>query len=673
MEESLLLLLSNINKIDETFIDSILTLSINGLFISYDQLMKYCNDNQSAKNKKLNNNNKRSRDSDEEYNQIGLNSKQIELLYQHTKTLDLEGKQKIINNVVLKNDHGDYDSEKYNYKIKFLHSIGFVIENNKKHINQQKQITDSNKLSSSSSSSSLLLSENKEIYIVSEPNEKSDRNYFLFKKVWSNLIVRSEILFHLRIYNCFLNFKYECREKDLKNFRYRSYLNSIKLKGSGEYYEDENDQIDQDSLPYQIQEISFCDSYFPILGVGCIPESIKKLKFHDEFNSPLSKDLFKDGTGDSVTSITMGNRFNKPLNWLPKNLKSIKLGWEFQQNIYPGQLPSTLESIRFSDSYRGTITPGSLGEFVNGINVVYDGINHQKIGKIENFNENKIPSSAVCLEFGSNFNGFIQPGDIPHSVTSLKFPLFYNQKIRAGTLPPSIKSITFGDHWDRFIEPFSLPPSLTSLKFGKRFNNRVDSGPNQVIIPSSITNLEFGASFNQVIPIGLFRNSSLKNLKFGEQFDQVIHERTLPKTLISLDLGGFNKPILVGSLPQSLENLRFGSFFNQPLTLGSLPSNLKSLELSSNFNHQILVGVLPDSITNLIFGYDFDIEIDYFVLPKSLKTLTLQSPSYPHHLSLAMNVPKSLKSIYINRKNLYLIQSLKTDFFSKYIRLFELE
>ncbi|KAN0018785.1 hypothetical protein ACTFIU_008718 [Dictyostelium citrinum] len=648
----------------DLFLKCLLALSINDLYITYDTLSHYCNI--------VNSNNRKRYDPDFEDSLYCLNDKQIQVLNNHIKILNNNNNSNNNKN----NNNNSSDNEKYIFthpktysnnnndqnKITFDCSIVIIIQNNiklqkkqflNKTFNKKIKTTDNDngfinvyKIYNKNNSNNNYNNKNKYKY--------KDKNYELFKKVWNNIIIKKNILFHLRLYNFHMIEKFKISIEELENYKYKSYITTLIISGDETKYPILNRNY---KIPSSVTRLEFSDSFDPILEDYCIPNTITSLRFGMNFDQKLNKKIISD----SITSLCLNYSFNQTLGgdgdgsetWIPKEIKHLEFGESFQQSIYPGQLPHGLTSLILDENYGGIIAPNSIPDTVKTLNFTFE--SNENTWDLKN---GIIPKGTTSLEFDNSFNQPINIGDIPPNVTNLKFGDAFNNIINPNSLPHSIRTLTFGTYYNNKLKPNSLPPNLTCLTFGYGYNQPLE----QDQIPRTVCELSFGGTFDQAIPSGFFRKyKCLKSLNFDNSFDQVIPPESLPRTITSLNLGGYDGTLNKQMFPPSLKSLTLGSF-NQSIKEGDLPSSITSLTLSS-FNHSIKNNVLPQSLTHLELGNFFNNTIEREALPSTLKSFTflsLHCKTFP-----TIEWPSSLETISL-AYNTNLLNSLDSKLFDKY-------
>ncbi|KAN0031296.1 hypothetical protein ACTA71_010385 [Dictyostelium dimigraforme] len=510
--------------------------------------------------------------------------------------------------------------------------------------------------------------ENEPTTTTTQPNKKPltnnkniNNNYDKFLIIWRNITIKNEILYHLRIYNIHSNTIFEIGEISI--YKYGSYLERIKIEMNEFYIRKEVQTIpygikEIEIICYSVEQLSiFVENPIPssvhtvkFKGLKCIndfsflPSSVETIQFCNNHNQP-----FKVGDLPStITSIEFGNSFNQSLqgDWLPSAIKSIRFGDCFIQPIeeFYQFLPKSLTALILPNWYR-------------------DENLQQQFNFTPSFNENQEFSIPPLISFRTRFsdrNFSLNSNSIPKAVTILKFTYRFSQTIEANRIPCSVKTIVFGHCFDSKIKENSLPINLSTIKFGSNFNQSFDFSSlvnlstlifgdkfNQPLedckFPPNLKYLTFGKQFKNPIPSGYFLEIPLENLDFNCNTPTIVDDKTLPSTLISLDLGysrdlrcckslnqlksltywpNKNIEMEYGGLSNSLKEIKLNEYYSGEIEEGTIPNNIESMSFGFHFKSPIQPNVLPNSLTTLTFGYGFNQPIEINVLPNNLKTLT---------------------------------------------------
>ncbi|KAM9998766.1 hypothetical protein ACTFIY_008419 [Dictyostelium cf. discoideum] len=203
----------------------------------------------------------------------------------------------------------------------------------------------------------------------------------IFFKIWRNILIRNEILYHLRLYNIHLNNRIEFYNIDgISKYKYKYYLNKIKITRCHSLSVEQKIQygiseisfdflklstFDENTIPTSIHTINFgicCkldkinvipnsvktikfDLERELLKIGILPSSLTCIEFNDKYNQPIQIGVLPS----TIISIEFGNSFNQSLkgDWIPQNIESLKFGKEFMQPIEDinKYLPKSITSL----------------------------------------------------------------------------------------------------------------------------------------------------------------------------------------------------------------------------------------------------------------------------------------------------------------------------------------
>ncbi len=199
-----------------------------------------------------------------------------------------------------------------------------------------------------------------------------------------------------------------------------------------------------DSLPPALQSLSYLTSDF-FQFVDHLPTTLTHLTFGLTFNKPV------DCLPPSLLHLTFGNSFDKDVDHLPQSLTHLKFGKMFKNPI--DHLPVSLTHLAFEFEFLAYCD--------------------------SNFNQpiDHLPYSLQSLVFSSQ-STFNQPIDhLPPNLTHLSLGSFFNHPI--DYLPRFLSHLTFrnGSQFDQPID--HLPPHLTYLSFENEceFNQPLDNLP----------------------------------------------------------------------------------------------------------------------------------------------------------------------------------------------------
>ena len=103
----------------------------------------------------------------------------------------------------------------------------------------------------------------------------------------------------------------------------------------------------------------------------------------------------------------------------------------------------------------------------------------------------RLPPGLQCLTFGDISNRSLDHVIWPAGLQSLTFSGGFNQNLDAVTWPAGLQSLTFGGNFNQSLDNVTWPAGLQSLTFGTYFNQSLD----HVIWPAGLQSLTFGTFF----------------------------------------------------------------------------------------------------------------------------------------------------------------------------------
>eukprot|EP01132_Coremiostelium_polycephalum_P003214 gene3214-4026_t len=319
-------------------------------------------------------------------------------------------------------------------------------------------------------------------------------------------------------------------------------------------------------IPDSVRNLSIYDWVGPLELKPLIPSTTSSLTITGTYifdNGPIPDLPFQSGDiPDTVKELTFQNIIHRKANnepcvvWpkgiIPKGVKSLIFGNNFNFKLESGAIPDTVEKVTFQgdkiDSFGGELFQ-SLPSSVRELN---------------------LPNQR------SSTNIFEEPPLFGSSIKILKFSY---RNIKLGSLPSTLEQLYF-DGDIKSLELGSLPIYLTHLKLSHFTWN-----PNEIDLKSIIAPL-----------------TKLTHLYLGGRFNVPLSKGTLPDSLLHLELGSyFNQPLSdPNSLPPYLESLAISTIFNQPTEaiIPALPPTLVRLEIlpsGLNRDHK-----LPDNLYQLL-------------------------------------------------------------------------
>ncbi len=219
-----------------------------------------------------------------------------------------------------------------------------------------------------------------------------------------------------------------------------------------------------------IKELTLGDRFNEYLDNVSLPHGITYLKFGDKYN----RDLFESSIPDTVEYLLFGKKFEKKITKeiLPTGLKYIRLG-DLQTDITEDMFPDSLEELDTGDVFNFEITslPKNLKKLVLGKNFNYihpgalpEGLTHIIFGMDYNSSlKGLLPNSLTNLIFGYNYTRKLKPRDLPNNITHLTFGATYNHPLTKSVLPKKLKYLKLGHYYGQEINVEELPESLEEL------------------------------------------------------------------------------------------------------------------------------------------------------------------------------------------------------------------
>eukprot|EP01133_Synstelium_polycarpum_P013826 gene13826-16298_t len=174
---------------------------------------------------------------------------------------------------------------------------------------------------------------------------------------------------------------------------------------------------------------------FPLTEYS-LPQTLQHFVFGRNISVPLPKQL---------VSLEMAHDFNQQLEagYFPLTLKSLTMGAFFDHPIPINTLPPSLTSLRLGDRFNTPIIPSSL------------------------------PATLESLSFGTAFNQPILPDHLPQSLKHLQVGDFFNQPLVPGSLPNSLTHFTCTNQFQQILTPDIIPSvSLVTIVTNKITSSR---------------------------------------------------------------------------------------------------------------------------------------------------------------------------------------------------------
>ncbi|KAM9980869.1 hypothetical protein ACTFIY_003164 [Dictyostelium cf. discoideum] len=369
------------------------------------------------------------------------------------------------------------------------------------------------------------------------------------------MVIRDQILFHLRIYNNHNN-NFDKRRNNISTYNYRKYFSNVCI------YEENQEQYNSNrySISPFVENIEVYTSDIK-LGDHWVPDTCKSIIF--------------------------------------TSLKSLTFGKSFHHSIHRDEIPPSLTSLLLDPRYKGVIQYGSIPKSVTTLHYSFNSNLGRSILKL-----GSIPNGTTSLKFDYFPALIVEKGMIPHNVTSLKFDSAHH-KIAKDSLPISIKTLHLGSFNSNFNQDV-FPQSVTNLSTS--YFSDIGKLPKTIeklkimgfIPPSSqLDNRSFC----------IFKNLTSLELELG---DEDLTGVEFPSTITRLVLHvSQNFKLNKSFLSNNLKKIVIYNF-NQPLNVGDLPSSVEVLKLPK-YKQPIQKDVLPLSLTLLLVSEKFNSTIDRHV------------------------------------------------------------
>ena len=272
---------------------------------------------------------------------------------------------------------------------------------------------------------------------------------------------------------------------------------------------DDNADVTCEDWPSALQSLAFGKLFNRPLNAGLA--GIRSLSLGFRFNQPLVSQL-----PETLTFLKIVGDFDQPLGQLPRGLRTLIIGGEFNQHIAPGDLPECLAVLRLLTP---KLTPALQEEALP-----------RALLRLQLHGDNplpRLPADVETLILDHRFNFPVAPGYLPNSLRSLVVPQQYTRPLREINLPDSLHKLTFIEYNVPLV-PGDLPTGLRQLDLGERYSHEL---------------------FPDVLPL------SLEILKVSPEY---------------------NSPLTPGSLPESLQRLEFKSYNLRNIPPGALPSQCRA-------------------------------------------------------------------------------------------------
>ncbi len=467
-----------------------------------------------------------------------------------------------------------------------------------------------------------------------------------------------------------------CDSNSFKNkliFEENSKLESIAF-GSGY-----NHPIDD--LPNTIKKLCLGSCFNQIINK--LPESLEELLFNDtsssyyqhnfEYNMDLNDVLEKC---KNLKNLCLPQKYNQPLNKLPKSLKKLTLLTKIFNPVYDNDiiLPPYLEEFNCENihfniniNFPNTLEILNGGKFnmLNSNSFVNTNLKTLKINLSEKCILNNLPVTLEVLNINHSINSNINLLNL----INLKELIINNSFIIKNENSLNLSALTnlkkLYIKYINSIDIMSLPNSLENLEC--RIINK-ENFP--IKFPDSIKKLKITISekYDFIFPLNIEYIYIDMDFIYDNNKIIFLSVLNLSNTLKELDLSCCNNGIISfdklvpeetetfskgKGIPDSLEILKLNNEYNTEIN--NFPTILKEIYFGSSFNKSIKDISKCLMLKKVNFGNDFDKTIKY--LPDSVEEINFGS-FFKQKIN---KIPTNLKKIYFGKKHVNYY-----DFINKY-------
>jgi hypothetical protein len=219
------------------------------------------------------------------------------------------------------------------------------------------------------------------------------------------------------------------------------------------YYEDkgvikmefeENKEIKTFDIPYGITDLYFGKNYDKSINKNILPKTLKKIVFGDNFNQEIYPETLPNG----IDTIYFGYYFNKKINShiLPEKLKHLTFNGEYKYPLTINTFPNNLTHLSFK-YYNIEIAKNVFPETLIYLKLSID-YNYE-------FTNGTLPKNLIYLELGAQYSYDIK--NLPETLETL---YIYGNKNIIKNLPNTIKKIIF---YKLEIELNNIPLSVKNI------------------------------------------------------------------------------------------------------------------------------------------------------------------------------------------------------------------
>lgn len=262
------------------------------------------------------------------------------------------------------------------------------------------------------------------------------------------------------------------------------------------------------------------------------PQKLRRLTFNNMFNEYISKKL-----PSSITHLTFGYWFNRPIYELPISIKYLKFGSKFNQPIF--QLPKSVKHIQFGYEFNQSlknlpvsITHLTVGWLFDKFMDIPSSISHLTVDD-HNINY-RIPNTITHLKCCSTENIYIR---VPSSVTHLTID---NYGKIIGEIPDTVTHLTINKP---SYKTEQVPISVTHLTI----KGKDDKHDKHDTIPDTVThltidtlkNVEFGKTIPNITVNGIFLGKGILSISKVYNWDlQLVTKKYIQFPLLKYVIEG---------------------------------------------------------------------------------------------------------------------------------------
>ncbi|EFA83132.1 hypothetical protein PPL_03922 [Heterostelium album PN500] len=341
--------------------------------------------------------------------------------------------------------------------------------------------------------------------------------------------------------------------------------------------------------PFANQPVMFSRSYQKQFNDQINSEPKNSLLFISSseiqpFGSGAFNQIFND---NSIEKIYFADNFKWDLNLYTKlignsNVKTIQLGWNFNDSIPPSSIPSNIETIIFGFNFNKELEVGSL------------------------------PPNLKKIIFEGYFNKVFQPGVLPNSLEEIRFGSHYQMEFIVGSLPANLKVMEFTNDYDPPLSTVTLPPTLERIT-----KLRARDLPQ---LPSSIKSISINGSGT----IGQLPNGLEELTLCGMVFS--LPKGWIPNTVTKLEFQQKVRYSLEGVIPNSVKHLSFEKNA-RVLAPGTIPSSVTTLKIHNC--KQASANIIPKSVETLYVNENFIDINNLHSLPSSVRNIIVMRTNDP--------------------------------------------